>query len=308
LIKKLFLLSGILFASCVVLPLSTVSALEGGGSHYFGGGEDFFSGSWPPPGLAFNFSTFYFNYEKLKGNDGQTVNVPGGFAVDGVSNSVRIQYTTQINILGGNLGWYVAPALVYQYVSSGGRSESETTLADINFGALISYHWKTFHQLAGIDAYAPTGTYDKNDVCNIGLNYWSFAPIYAFTYLGDMDSPLPGFEVSAKFMYFFHTTNTATDYTSGQEFSFDYLIGQHFGKSCQMGIGIAGHYEYQVTDDTYGNAPSTFDGYKSRQFTIGPALQYWVGKGFFTLKALFGVYDINHGEGSSVQLKYWCPF
>ena len=29
-------------------------ALEGGGSHYFGGNEDFGAGSWPPPGLSAN--------------------------------------------------------------------------------------------------------------------------------------------------------------------------------------------------------------------------------------------------------------
>ena len=97
---------------------------------------------------------------------------------------------------------------------------------------------------------------------NIGRNYWSFDPFYVFSYLGDKDSPIPGFEVSAKVMYWINTINTATSYTSGQEFSTDYLIGQHFGN---WRIGANGHFLYQTTDDKqYGtSAIDPFNGDKT---------------------------------------------
>ncbi len=154
-------------------PLPVAYALEGGGSHYFGEGEDFYSGSWPQPGLAFNGSVLYLPMESPRGTEA-------------------------------------------------------TRLA----------------------------------------------------YRGDADSPIPGLEVSAKFMYYSHTINTATRYASGQEFSLDYLIGKHFGQMGKLGAGMAGHFQYQVMDDDYRNAPSASDGYKARQFTVGPALQYWVSQGF----------------------------
>jgi hypothetical protein len=42
--------------SCLVMPPSGALALEDGGSHYFGGNEDFGAGSWPPPGLSANLT------------------------------------------------------------------------------------------------------------------------------------------------------------------------------------------------------------------------------------------------------------
>jgi hypothetical protein len=145
-------------------------------------------------------------------------------------------------------------------------------------------------------------------VCNIGNNYWTLGPTYSFTYLGDRDSPIPGFEVSSRYAYYFRTRNPATEYTSGQDFSFDYLIGQHFGNIGQWGFGANGHYEYQITDDTFRNQPSTFDGYKSRQLTVGPAVQYVIGKAILTFKAQFGVYDVNRPEGTYLWLKFWYQF
>jgi hypothetical protein len=307
------LLPPILIALCTLLLFSSGSlALEGSGSHYFGGNEDFSVGNAPPPGLSLNFSMLNFNYDRLKGNDGHTISVPGGYGVDGLSNSLRIIYITKINLLGGSLGWFLTPAIVYQHVRSGGRTQSKTEMGDLNFGVVLKRDFKTFYHVIGTDVFAPTGVYDKDDLCNIGVNYWTLGPTYAFTYLGDMDSPVPGFEVSARFAYYFHTTNHATGYTSGQEFSFDYLVGQRLGKNGWFRIGANGHYAYQVTDDTYRNQPATFDGYKARQFTIGPAVQFAIGNApvppLMTLKVQWGVYNVNHGEGNNLWLKFWYPF
>jgi hypothetical protein len=303
--NKLFVSVFLFISIIIVFQVTDVWALENNSSHYYGGGEDFNAGNWAPPGLSSNLSMLYFNQDKLKGSDGKTVDVPNSFSVSGLSNSIRFMYTTETKFLDGNVGLYLAPALVTQYVSSSGRSGTEASLADINFGALLSHHWKTFNQFAGVDIYAPTGPYNEKDVCNIGMNYWAIAPVYAFTYMGDMESPIPGFEVSAKIMYFFRTTNSATQYTSGQDLAIDYLIGKRFGDKGQLGIGAAGHFQYQCTDDTNTNEPADFDGHKTKQFTIGPALQFWAGKGLFTLKTLFSAYDENHGDGYAVQIKYW---
>lgn len=307
-IPQLLLLLVLIVVGILLLLPSVTFALEGGGSHYFGGGEDFGAGSWPPPGLSLNFTLLNFNYDRLKGVGGHTVRVPGGFQVDGLSSSVRIMYVTKVNVLGGSLGWFLTPALTYQHTSVGGRAQSKTDMGDLNFGAVLKRDFKIFYHVIGIDIFAPTGIYSKNEVCNIGNNYWTLGPTYSFTYLGDRDSSIPGFEVSSRFAYYFRTRNTATEYTSGQDVSFDYLIGQRFGNIGQWRIGANGHYEYQITDDTFRNQPSTFDGYKSRQFTVGPAVQYAIGKALLTFKAQFGVYDVNRPEGTYLWLKLWFPF
>lgn len=303
--KRVSLFMGILFASCTcLLPFSVAHALEGGGSHYFGGGEDFGAGSWPPPGLSANLTELYFNYDSVKDSDGHSKNVPGGFRVEGVSSSVRFMYVSKIELLGGNLGAFLTPALIWQRVNSGGQSQSKTETGDLNFGLVLKRDWKTFSHVIGTDFFAPTGDYVKGDVCNIGANYWTLGPTYSFTYAGDMESPLPGFEVSARFAYYFHTSNPATDYRSGQEFSFDYLVGQHFGKFGQFRIGASGHVAFQTSKDSGSSQP---DGNKSEHITIGPALQYFFGKGQLTLKAHFGVHAVNRPDGAFLWLKFWYP-
>ncbi|MNC67380.1 hypothetical protein D3C75_1178710 [compost metagenome] len=77
--------------------------------------------------------------------------------------------------------------------------------------------------MVGVDIFAPTGSYDKERAFNLGRNIWSVDPWYAFTAY-----PIEKLEVSAKIIYFFNETNSATDYHSGNEINVDYNIGYNF--------------------------------------------------------------------------------
>lgn len=296
-------------AFCFFLPgAPPARALEGGSSHYFGNAEEFGAGSWPPHGLSLNFSVLNFNYDRLKDSDGKTMSVPGGFQVDGISTSVRVMYTTDIKVLGTTLGWFVTPALVYQHVMSGGRTRSKTEMGDVNFGVVLKQEFKNFSHVIGSDIFAPTGSYSKDDVNNIGLNYWTMGPTYAFTCVAGKDSLLPGFEVSARLAYYFNTENRATNYTSGQEFWTDYLVGMRFGDRQQYRVGVTGTFLWQTTDDSKRDAEPGFDGHRSRQLTVGPGFQYSFSNwSQITVKATWGVYNVNHGEGTNIHIKFWYP-
>ncbi|OPY59319.1 MAG: hypothetical protein A4E57_04737 [Syntrophorhabdaceae bacterium PtaU1.Bin034] len=140
---------------------------------------------------------------------------------------------------------------------------------------------------------------------NLGLNYWSFNPIYAFTYLGDKDSPIPGFEVSMKLDYLINTVNSATGYTSGQQFGVNYLVGQHIGK---WGFAVNGQWMYQTTDDKIRNEPDNFNGNRTSWFSIGPAIQYLIGKGCINAKYVWDVQNKNGPEIQKLVVKFIYPF
>ncbi len=170
---------------------------------------------------------------------------------------------------------------------------------------------------------APTGQYGTAagsgsssrqfiaDPANLGRNYWSINPLYAVTYLGDKNSPLPGLELSAKFMYWVNTVNAATSYVSGQEFSADYLIGYHMGK---LAVGANGFYRLQTTDDKqFGRTavdPLTglATGIRGDVWSIGPALSYEIPHGCLTLKWQHDIYAKNGPEGDKVWLKWIFAF
>jgi hypothetical protein len=185
--------------------------------------------------------------------------------------------------------------------------QGKAGVGDIEFGPAIAWHpSRTFHHVFGIDAVAPTGQYEKNDVVNVGRNYWALDPIWAFTYLGGEDSPLPGFETSAKFMYWFNTQNSATDYRSGDEFSFDYLVGYHLGT---WGLGANGHFLYQTSDDVQSDKPVAPEGNRGRYFSLGPALQYKLAHGVdITLKYQKDIFAYNRPQGDHYWLKLILPF
>ena len=132
----------------------------------------------------------------------------------------------------------------YNVPAAGGKYFAGTKMksAMSKHGMGIAWHLsKNFHTVLALNVVAPTGQYNKNDVVNIGRNYYSINPLWGLTYRADN-----GFEASAKLMYWINTVNTATSYVSGQEFDADYLVGWHYQK---WGFGANGFYRIQTTND-----------------------------------------------------------
>ncbi len=324
--RKLFLLFAVLVIMFFGLFHSpAVFAGEGYGNHYPGGNEDFMAGALPPPGTSIfiNYLVDY-NATTLRGDNGSKQGLGPfqspkvGFTLNVLVNAFRYVKVTNIKLFGGDVVWHIIVPVGYQKVSLDASpvvdigTQAKTGLGDIEPGIGISWHHsKTFHSIAAFDVVVPTGAYDKNDLSNLGRNYWSFDPLWAFTYIGDKDSPIPGLEVSAKLMYWFNTINTATSYTSGQEFSADYLIGQHIGK---WAFGINGHYLYQTTKDKqYGS--TAYDPFTGAQtgvqgsfLSAGPAISYNIPHGCLTFKYQRDLYAENRPEGDKFWLKWVFAF
>ena len=324
--RKLFLLLAVLvMVSFGLFHASVVLAGEGYGNHYPGGNEDFMAGALPPAGTSvfINYLVDY-NSTTLRADNGSRQGIGSAqnpkvsFNLNVLINAFRYVKVTNIRLMGGDLIWHIIVPVGYQKVSMDASpavdlgTQAKTALGDIEAGIGIAWHpSKTFHHVGALDIVAPTGAYDKNDLSNLGRNYWSISPLWAVTYLGDKDSPIPGFELSAKMMYWFNTINTATSYTSGQEFAADYLIGQHVGN---WAFGINGHYLYQTTKDKqYGS--TAYDPFTGAQtgvqgtyFSAGPAISYNIPHGCLTFKYQRDLYAENRPEGDKFWLKWVFAF
>ena len=306
--KKVFILLLLLLSvfSLSVLTSANVYATEGGGNAYPLGAEDFMSGAVPPPGYYFINYFLYYSADRLNNKDGD--NVDNDFDLDVVANTFRFIYITKQKIFGGFWGVHMFVPIVYQDVSLFGTSDDKAGLGDIIVDPFIlSWHFKNWHLATGVDIYMPTGSYDKKDLANIGRNYWTFEPIFAFTYLSD-----GGFEVSSKFMYDINTENNDKDYKSGQEFHFDYAVGY---KVSNWNLGVAGYYYKQITNDEINGekvpsvAPLGFDeGFKGQTFAVGPAVKYNYKNMSFTLKYLWETAVEHRPEGSDLWFKFAYAF
>jgi hypothetical protein len=278
---------------------SPVQATEGGGGAYPNGAEDFMSGAVPPPG--FYFINYLTHYSANRLNDGHGDKLLPDFKLRATADVLRFIYVTKHQVLGANWGMHVFVPLAHLDVRVNGAGDSKAGLGDIIIDPIVlSWHSKNWHFATGVDIYAPTGAYDKNDLANIGRNYWTFEPIVAATYISDC-----GIEASGKFMYDFNTKNTDTNYRSGQEFHFDYTLAYHIDK---WSLGLGGYYYKQITDDKINGTKFGTDGFKGQAVALGPQAKYDYKNMSFTLKYQKELAVENKPEGDKFWLKFVYAF
>ncbi len=193
------------------------------------------------------------------------------------------------------------PPLVDLKVSVAGNSQSKSGLGDVVFGPVLGYHHSAkLHSVGVLDITAPTGKFDKNDLANIGRNYWSIQPVAGVSYIDPN-----GLNADAKLMWTYNLKNKDTAYTSGQELIVDYSVGWGLGNGWVVG---AGGYAYQQLNDDKLNG-ATVSNNKGRAFAIGPSIKYDSGKGWFvTAKYQTETSVRNRAEGSAFWLKAVVPF
>lgn len=272
-------------------------ATEGGGSASSNGAEGSMAGVLPPKGLYFINYAEYMYSDRFNGSDGDSA-VPG-FEVKGIAEVLRFVYMSDIEFLGGHVGGHIIFPFVHLEVDTPAGSQSKTGMGDIQMGLLNAWHFKNLHFALGPDIFVPVGSYDEDDIANIGRNYFTFEPVFAVTYLNES-----GFEISAKFMYDINTENSDTNYKSGQEFHFDSFIGWHIG---QWTAGINGYYYKQVTDDEV-DGKKYLDGHKGQAMALGPEVKYDHKNMAFYLKYQQEFKVENKAETDKLWFKFMYAF
>jgi hypothetical protein len=278
---------------------SNALATEGGGGAYPNGAEGFLAGAMPPPGLY--YVNYLAHYASDRLNDKNGDKIPIDFHARVSANASRILYMSDKEFLGGQLGAYGILSLIHMSADTSMGAKTKSGLGDITAGPVLAWHFnKNLHAATALDITAPTGAYNKNDIVNLGRNYWTFEPKAAVTYLGDN-----GIEVTTEFMYDFNTENTATKYTSGQEFHIDYATGYQIGS---WKLGAEGYFYKQVTND-HGAGAAANDGNKGQVFAVGPAVKYdFKTGGFIELKYAKEMLVENRPEGDKFLCKLVIPF
>lgn len=286
-------------AMALVCVVPAAQAGESGGSSYPGGVENFLTGAAPPPGF---YVLEYGNvYRASKLNDGRGDEVPlPGFKVAANVLATRFVWSTPTTVAGGNVVWHAIVPVVDLKVEVPGLSQRKTGLGDITFGPALAFHTPDLHTVIGVDLVAPVGRYDKNDLTNIGRNYWSLQPLITMSRIDPA-----GFNGDYKLTFNFSKRNRDTGYRSGNEVYLDYSLG--WGLANGWVIGAGGFAMRQFSDDT--SAGASVPDSKGSAFAIGPSLKYDNGKGWFiTAKWQREMSVRNRPEGSALWIKTILPF
>jgi hypothetical protein len=277
---------------------SPSSATERGGSIYPMGADNYMTGFLPPPGFYGLFYGEHYEADNIRGNDGEKLPIDFHAKVDAVVP--RLIWVTDTTILGGSLAAHVMAPLADMKVRMNGASQSKQGLGDITFGTGLGYHYSpNLHVIYGLDISAPTGSYNRDDIANLGRNYWMFEPVAAITYIDPQ-----GLNADLKIMYDFNLKNSDTDYKSGQEFHVDYSVGWAVSEDWVLGVG---GYMYQQTTDDKQNGERIEDN-KGRAFAVGPSIKYTSpNKWFVTAKWQQETEVRNRAQGNAYWLKLVFP-
>ena len=274
---------------CIMLG-SVSNAMAG--VAYPDGAEGFECGMVPPPGLHFvNYNLFYMASD-LKDNDGEKV--PGlDLDLNVFGEIARFVYTSKAQILGANWGAHMfIPILRISMMD-----ETRSGLGDIIIDPFIlSWHRPCFHAAAGLDIYLPSGAYDTKEAINIGNNFATFEPVFAFTYI-----PPNGWSWSMKFMYDIHGENDDLKFAPGNEFHFDYAVG--YAAHPKVKLGVSGYFNQQVTDDKLADVE--VKDARSRVFAIGPGVKFNFPENRLSLvfRPQFEMAARNQPQGTAVWIK-----
>lgn len=311
------LLFALLVALGPTLMASSSTAEEGGSSHYVPGTQgDFAMALVGPKGFYVRNDVMY-----LRGR------IAGVTLGNGVYTSARqrawVNVTKGIYLgdrafAGARWGAVLSlPVVLDAKVSGelaaplvGSREGSRGGLGDASLTGLLNWTCNQHHVTAGMNIYAPTGSYDKDRVINLGRNYWSFDPTLAYTWL----DAKRGHEVSLTAGFMLNTENRATNYTSGNAFHLDFTLAQHFSK--RFALGLTGYAYRQVSDDRGplldrantilpGLGLKGLGGFRGQAFGLGGAVSYTASFGrrdvTFVLKGMTDLHRKNRMQSDALM-------
>ena len=251
---------------------TNVFAAEGGYSNYIPGTYgDFATAVAPADGLTIRNDLYYYQAD-------DSASVRGGVVQNEADLEFAMDFFTLlhkpgIEILGAQYAYGVFIPVGYVDVEAklqlGDREvqmqDDIFNLGDVAFiPAVLFWNTDNFHFSVSESIVAPTGEYDKDNLVNTGLNYWTFDTNFAATYLNGET----GQDYSVNLGYSYNTENEDTDYQTGQEIHIDYMINQFFSES--FAVGVHGFYLEQITGDSGDGA--VLGGFKAQAAGIGPAV------------------------------------
>jgi hypothetical protein len=287
----------ILGAVALVAANQAAQATEGGGSIYPVGSENFTCCALPPPGVYGMVYVQNYSADKVRGNDGQVV-TPDTFKVKATAVAPRLVWVAPTPLAGADVGGLhaILPLVDLSVDVAPGTSQSKSGIGDIVFGPFLAWHHSaSLHTVAGLDFFAPTGSYKKGDVANIGRNYWAVQTVLGASFINPQ-----GFNADAKAMWTYNFQNGATDYKSGQELIVDYALGWGVGGGWTLGVG--GYAYQQLTDDK--SQGTTVRNNKGRALAVGPSVRYDSGKGWFLTAKYEAEQSVrNRAEGAAFWFK-----
>lgn len=281
--------------AAIISFAGTASAVENGVSTYPAGSLTVYNGFIPAPGTYVNMYNEYFTRNKAIGNDGKKL---FDAKISGSGHAIQIVHVFEnVKFAGADVGFEIDQVYLDGKFKSKDiqANTSEGAFGDTTLGIRLGWHDQTVHQQLIFLGSIPTGSYNKNDAFNAGVNYYSGLIHYGVTWL-----PTKNIEASGEFISVWNAPNKDTDYRSGITTNMNYSLNYHFDNGWFS--GVSGYWINQITDDRQNGERVNGNGNRLRTFTIGPQVGYITSKWAAYLAWHHQTYVRNTAEGDVVWL------
>ncbi|MEA3419364.1 MAG: transporter [Campylobacterota bacterium] len=303
--KRITLLLG---ASLIISASSMAD--EGGVSFWLPGQYGSFAASQSEPGWSMA-SIYYHNSSDSEKTFTRGLNLTAGLDV---SQDLLLlsptyvfndplwggQASVSLTALYGRVGVNVSAVLSDSqgHTISGSQSDTLTAFGDLYPAASLKWNEGVHSYMVYTMFGVPVGSYDKNELSNIGSNHWAADFGGGYTYL-DMKT---GYEFSLTAGLTYNFENRDTNYQNGIDGHIDWGASRFLSET--LNVGLAGYFFYQLSGDSGEGA--ILGDFKSRVNAVGPQLTYFfpVGKtqGVLSVKSYweFGAEHRTEGWNSWV--------
>jgi hypothetical protein len=299
-----------LFAGVLAGAVNPASAMEGLSPYMPGVSVGSAAGALPPPGEYFANDNVFLD-GGVKNNSGNDVPVNVWLDVDIPS----VLYVPNFQVLGATFAMAAVQPYVFKGVDATGAG-GRATLSNGLFNTIISpinLSWNlgngffvggglgiyiddgyTVHQ-PGTTKLGTAGTVVGQP--NIANDFWTFEPGVAVSWLQN------GWNLTLHAVVDINTTNSSTNYYSGDTFYLDYTVAKTIGK---WTFGGGGNFTQQWENDTQ-NGHSVANS-EIQHVLLGPLVGYEFGPVNISAKAMFGVSAQNDANVSFYHLSFAFPF
>lgn len=276
----------------------------------------------PPPGLyAVNYSNYYHASQL---NDQEGDKIKGLNAnINVLINATRfLSYYDLASFDDSRVGILSDVTLPFGHADSsiGGVTHQQTGLLDIIVNPLSFYYKKGDWLNVGFSptfSTLPTGRWERRESVNLGRNYFSWQPSFAYTFiLGEK------LDISGRMRYIHNFTNhdgafsavnpTGADYESGDLFAWDFAVG--YAITDKLELALNGYWLTQLEDDEiHGDRLSdavlqdALDGGRTNLFALGPAIGYDLGPARIYAQWQHQFEAENTAQGDSFWLRLALP-
>jgi hypothetical protein len=281
----------LLLAGVVAMPVCLQAQPT---AHYVPGFEGIKGASLPPPGVYLRDYNIIYTAGKLNNASGNEINLPDpGFNLLIYGQVPRVLWITDMQVLGGFLGFDALIPLLYKHVEVPGLDDGNFGIGDLFAESTLSWHPKKFDLAVGFGLHMPTG--NSGQPSDAGLGYWTPMFTAGATWYIDEEKT---WAVSALNRYEFNSESRDTDGSVGEVYTLEWGISKTLAKVYD--VGLAGYWQQQVTK----GSGTLNAGSRASAAAIGPEVSMAIPKcmSFVSFRYDYEFAAENRAQGHTLSL------